>query len=143
MVLIVAAYYIAALDYGSKRVGVALTSSIAKLPAPLTTLANNDSLLQNLAELIRRESVKLVVVGLPRNMDGTYSDQTRAAEAFAAELRQTISVPVELADETLTSVDAEATLAGKRYDKGEVDALAAAYILQRYLADNTIPEDMP
>lgn len=138
-----AAYYIAALDYGSKRVGVAITSSIAKLPAPLTTLPNDDALLANIAELLKREDVGLVVVGLPRNMDGTYSDQTRAAEDFANELKSAITVPVELADETLTSVDAEASLAGKRYDKGEVDALAAAYILQRYLAENTIPEDRP
>lgn len=138
-----AAYYIAALDYGSKRVGVAITSSIAKLPAPLTTLPNDDALLPSLTELIKREGVGLVVVGLPRNMDGTYSDQTRAAEAFATDLRQAVTVPVELADETLTSVDAEASLAGKQYDKGEVDALAAAYILQRYLAEHTIPGDRP
>ncbi|HEY4160459.1 MAG TPA: Holliday junction resolvase RuvX [Candidatus Saccharimonadales bacterium] len=128
--------YILALDYGDKRVGVALSHTVARLPRPLTTLANDDKLLANIQQLITDEQAGLVVVGLPRGMDGGYTAQTRAAEQFAGELRAVLTVPVELADETLTSVDAEAQLGGGPHIKGDIDAVAASLILERYLADH-------
>lgn len=133
--------YILALDYGEKRVGVAIAHKIARLPRPLTTLQNSQNILNDIQKLVDQENVGLVVVGLPRSMDGGYSAQTVAAEAFQKQLAQHINIPVELADETLTSVDAEAELAGKVYTKGEVDALAASYILERYLQDH--PTEAP
>lgn len=128
--------YILGLDYGASRVGVAIASGIARLPRTLTTLANDDSLFDEIGNLVRQESVGLIVVGLPRTLDGGYSQQTHAAESFAQQLAKTLDTPVEMADETLTSVDAETALAGKRYDKGAVDALAATYILDRYFSDH-------
>jgi putative Holliday junction resolvase len=128
--------YILALDYGNARVGVAIASSIARLPRPLTTLAASHDIFEQVARLVAEESVGLVVVGLPRTLDGGYSQQTHAAEDFAKRLSAQLTVPVEMADETLTSVDAEAELAGKRYDKGAVDALAATYILERYFSEH-------
>src|SRR4051812_14241107 len=129
-------YYLIALDYGNARIGVAIASSIARLPRPLTTLTNGDDTFNEIAQLVRREQGGLVIVGLPRTLDGGYSDQTRAAEQFAVQLREHLDVPVELADETLTSVDAEAALAGTKHDKGAIDALAASYILERYLNEH-------
>jgi len=129
--------YILALDYGEKRVGVAIAHEVARMPQPLTTLTNDDGLMSEIAKLVDAESVKTVVVGLPRSMDGGYSAQTRTAEAFAKELEQTLDVPVALADETLTSVDAEAALGPGRHPKGMVDAVAATYILERYLHEHT------
>jgi len=133
-------YYLLALDYGNARIGVAIASSIARLPRPLTTLANGEAAMQQIAELVKRENVGLVVVGLPRTLSGGYSDQTHAAEAFGTALAQVLSVPVEMADETLTSVDAEAELAGKKHDKAAIDALAATYILERYLMEHPASE---
>jgi putative Holliday junction resolvase len=69
-------------------------------------------------------------------MNGGYSAQTSAAETFAQTLAERLNIPVELTDETLTSVDAEAELAGKKHDKGAIDALAATYILERYLIEH-------
>jgi len=135
------ASYILALDYGAARIGVAIASSIARLPRPLTTLANSPEVSSEIARLVQQEDVSLVVVGLPRTLDGGYSQQTHAAEAFAKELAAALSVPVELADETLTSVDAEAELAGKKHDKGAIDALAATYILERYLTEHSAMEN--
>lgn len=131
-----AAEYIIGLDYGHKRVGVAVAHHVARLPRPLTTLANTDALLDDIRTLVADEGGMLVVVGLPRGMDGGYTAQTEAAEAFAKELRSVLQVPVELGDETLTSVDAEASLQGSGHQKADVDALAATYILERYLADH-------
>jgi putative Holliday junction resolvase len=130
--------YIMALDYGAARVGVALASTIARLPRPVTTLTNGPDIFTQIQQLVRQENAGLVVVGLPRTLDGGYSQQTYAAEAFAQELAALLSVPVEMADETLTSVDAEAALAGKRHDKGAIDALAATYILDRYFSEHPI-----
>jgi putative Holliday junction resolvase len=128
--------YILALDYGEKRVGVAVAHVVARLPRPLTTLANTATLLDDIRQVVADQDTGLVVVGLPRGMDGGYTAQTRAAEAFAEQLTATLDVPVELADETLTSVDAEALLGPGPHAKGQVDALAAAGILERYLADH-------
>lgn len=129
-------HYIMALDYGNARIGVALASSVARLPRPLTALTNDAEVFDKIAELVSQEQVGLLVVGLPRTLDGGYSQQTHAAESFAAQLRERLHVPVEMADETLTSVDAEAQLAGKRYEKGAIDALAATYILDRYFSEH-------
>ena len=131
-----AVHYILALDYGNARIGVAIASSFARLPRPLTTLANTESVFTEIADLVKRESVGLVVVGLPRTLNGGYSQQTIAAEEFAQRLAQHIDVSIEMADETLTSVDAEAALAGKKHDKGAIDALAATYILERYFSEH-------
>jgi putative Holliday junction resolvase len=128
--------YILALDYGDKRVGVAVAHVVARIPRPLTTLYSSETLLNDVRRLVDDEHVALVVVGLPRGMDGGYTAQTRAAEHFADELRRILTVPVELADETLTSVDAESSLAGRSYAKAEVDAMAASLILERYLLEN-------
>ena len=131
-----AAAYILALDYGEKRVGVAIAHVVARLPRPLTTLLNTENLYSDIRALISTEDVSLVVVGLPRGMDGGYTQQTRDAEQFAEQLAPMIDVPVQLTDETLTSVDAESSLAGSNYTKADVDALAATYILERYLTEH-------
>lgn len=131
-----AAEYILGLDYGKKRVGVAMAHQVAKLPRPLVTLLNTDTLLSDINKIIEQEGISQVVVGLPRDMKGDYTAQTHEVEAFAKELAEAIPVPVAMVDETLTSVDAENMLAGTGYVKGDVDALAATYILERYLAEN-------
>lgn len=128
--------YIMALDYGDKRVGVAVAHVVARLPRPLTTLPNTETLLDDIRKLVEQENVGVVVVGLPRGMDGGYTEQTRKTEAFAQELTDTLEIPVELTDETLTSVDAESMLGGAPRNKGEIDAVAAGFILERYLADH-------
>lgn len=130
------AQYILALDYGEKRVGVAIAQMVARMPRPLTTLPNTETLLNDIRKVVTQEDAGLVVVGLPRGMDGGYTAQTKAAEAFATQLASVLTVPVELADETLSSVDAESSLAGQAYSKGDIDAMAAAIILERYLAEH-------
>jgi len=135
-----AAEYILGLDYGEKRVGVALSHIVARLPRPLMTLPNTETLLADVRKLVDQEDICLVVVGLPRGMDGGYTAQTQAAEAFARQLSEALTIPVELADETLTSVDAEAGLSGRPHVKGDIDAWAASLILERYLAEHPAGE---
>lgn len=132
--------YLLALDYGEKRVGAAIAHFIARLPRPLTTLPNDESLFDTIGELVVRENIRLVVVGLPRGLDGGHTAQTRIVEHFAVQLAEALSVPVELTDETLTSIEAESILAGRAYQKSDVDALAASLILERYLAGHPAEE---
>jgi putative Holliday junction resolvase len=126
---------ILALDVGEKRVGVALASLAARLPRPLTTLPRDATLLTALEEIMRTEGVSAVVVGLPRNLQGDSTDQTRATEVFITELRNFTDRPIYTQDEALTSQKAETELQarGKAYDKGDIDALAATYILEDFL----------
>lgn len=132
--------HILAIDYGDKRVGIAIAHIVARLPRPLTTLHNSETLLNDIRKLVDQEGACLVVVGLARGMDGGYTSQTRATEAFAEKLKRVLTIPVELTDETLTSVDAEQTLRTRAHRKGEVDALAASLILERYLVEHPTRE---
>lgn len=125
-----------ALDVGTKRIGVAVAHVVARLPRPLTTLAASEQSITEIAELVQREGVCELVVGLPRSIDGSTSEQTRYSQAFAKRLRAAVSVPVHLVDEALTSVEAEAELRGSKHTKADVDALAACFILERFLEDH-------
>jgi putative Holliday junction resolvase len=127
-----------ALDVGSKRIGVAATSLIARLPHPVSTLANDDNFFEALKEIISQEDAGILVVGLPRGMQGQDTDQTRAVETFANQLKQQIDLPIHMQDEAVTSEKAEAELKsrGKPYQKSDIDALAATYILDDWLANH-------
>ena len=126
---------ILALDVGESRIGVALANSIARLASPYKTLINSDSVLEQIQAIIKEESVELAVVGLPRNLSGEDTDQTRYCRAFGDQL--TPFVQVVFQDEALTSQKAEKELKarGKPYDKGDIDSLAATYILEDFLND--------
>lgn len=125
-----------ALDVGTKRIGVAVAHVVARLPRPLTTLMASEQSVAEIAGLVQQEGVRELVVGLPRSIDGSASEQTRYSEAFAERLRGAVSVPVHLVDEALTSVEAETELRGSKHTKADIDALAACYILERFLQDH-------
>jgi putative Holliday junction resolvase len=108
----------------------------ARLPRPLATLEQGDSLLDKLEELVKDEDAGVLVVGLPRGLEGQHTAQTAEAERFAESLKERFGLPVHMQDEAVTSRQAEAELKarGKPYDKGDIDALAATYILQDWLS---------
>ena len=126
------------LDVGDRRVGVAAASLAARLPRPVTTLVRDDGFLTALQAIIDAEGAELLVIGLPRDLSGQSTAQTKATEAFAAELGRHYNLPVRLQDEAVTSRQAEAELKarGKEYKKADIDALAATYILEDFLAEN-------
>jgi putative holliday junction resolvase len=129
---------ILALDVGGKRIGVATANVIARIAHPLTTITNDDDVLQTIEELIRQEQAAVVIVGLPRGLDGQRTAQTGVIDVFVEELKQHISVPVHMQDEAVTSRQAEAELAArsKTYRKEDIDALAATYILEDFLHEH-------
>lgn len=125
-----------ALDVGEQRVGVAVASLAARLPRPLVTLKQGEDFLMKLNDIIKAENVEALVVGLPRGLDGQTTAQTRAVESFTNELREHCQLPVHFQDEAVTSKQAEAELEARRkpYARGDIDALAATYILEDFLA---------
>ena len=127
---------IVGLDVGAKRIGVAVASLIARLPRPLITLAWDESFFPTLESIVEVEGVQALIVGLPRGLQGQHTAQTAAIENFTQELRQHFAMPIHFQDEALTSKHAEAELKarGRPYDKGDIDALSATYILEDFLA---------
>lgn len=128
---------ILALDIGSVRIGVALASTIARLSHPYTTLKNDENLTAKLSEICQKESVVQLVAGLPRNLSGDETQQTQYAREIGNKLAAELDLPVSFIDEAVTSAQAEAELAsrGKQFAKGDIDALAATYILEDYLQE--------
>jgi putative Holliday junction resolvase len=127
-----------ALDIGAKRVGVALANQEAGFARPLSTLEHNETLMARIQGLCQEYNVAAVICGLPRGMDGQETAQTTYAREFAAKLPALLQLPVYLIDEAVTSAQAkeELTARGKPYQKGDIDALAATYILEDYIQDS-------
>src|SRR5687768_16345917 len=127
-----------ALDVGEKRIGVAQASISALLPRPLITLTSSHSVMHDLVALLQEQHAVAVVVGLPRGLEGQETAQTRAVMAFGHELEQHLSIPLYWQDEAVTSRQAEEELKtrGKPYAKGDIDALAATYILEDFLHEH-------
>ena len=123
-----------ALDVGEKRIGVALADPAVKIAVAYDTFEVDGTELQRIAELIVSEQIATVVLGYPRNQSGEPTKQTAYVEQFAAKLED-IAPKIVFQDESLTSVKAEEFLnrQGKPYQKGDIDALAASFILEDYL----------
>ncbi|GAC1498747.1 MAG: Holliday junction resolvase RuvX [Candidatus Saccharimonadales bacterium] len=123
------------LDIGETRVGVAIASLTARFPRPLTTLIRGYDFMAELNKIIQTEAVELLVIGLPRGLDGQETNQTEKTKQFALEIADITKLPIIFQDEALTSKKAESELQqkGKVYNKVDIDALAATYILEDYL----------
>jgi putative Holliday junction resolvase len=129
---------IIALDVGERRIGVAAAGQSTRLASPLTTILNDETVFESISRLLTDQHASALVVGLPRGMSGQTTKQTGVIEAFVLRLRQHTDLPIYWQDEALTSRQAEKELAarGKPFEKGEVDALAACYILEDFLKDH-------
>jgi len=123
-----------ALDYGLARTGVAVSDETGSIARPLTVVARAGSAagLQSVKELVSAEGAGLVVVGLPVSLDGGEHQQAREVRSFVGRLREALEVPVVLYDERFTTA-----LARRRGGTSELDARAAALILEDYLASTT------
>lgn len=129
---------ILALDVGERRIGVAVASMQARLASPLTTLIKGESTAHDLQKLIDQHQAHLLVVGLPRGLDGQHTAQTVAVEEFKSAIEHILHIPVYWQDEAVTSKQAEAELEarGKPYKKEDIDALSATYILEDFIRDH-------
>ena len=124
-----------ALDFGAQRVGVAVASLAARLPSPAGAIEQSPTFFDDIRTQVDAHNARVLVVGLPRSLDGNDTSQTLDARHFSQELAARLNLPVYLQDEALTSQQAEEELKSRKagYNKGDVDALAATYILEDFL----------
>lgn len=128
---------IVCLDVGEKRIGVAVADPSIRIAIPLETVETDGGELAAISKIVIDENAETIVVGYPRNQSGEATAQTRYVEEFSYKLKD-MAKEVIFQDESLTSVLAENRLKSykKPYKKGDIDALAAAIILQDYLENN-------
>ncbi len=130
---------ILALDHGSRRIGVALSDELKLIAQPLEYIPAEPlaDFQARLKQLVQERDVELILVGMPRNMDGTYGPAAAKVQEFVNSLKTAVSLPIKTWDERLTSVQANRLLiqGNVRRDKRKekVDKMAAAILLQSYL----------
>ncbi|MBB6636115.1 Holliday junction resolvase RuvX [Cohnella thailandensis] len=131
------------LDYGDKRIGVAVSDAFGWTAQGVEVIVRKTEgdYLERIRELVREHEVESIVVGLPKNMNGTIGPRGEICQAFAEELRQTLDIAVHMWDERLTTVAAQRTLleadVSRAKRKQVVDKMAAALLLQNYLDSKT------
>ena len=140
---------ILAIDYGKKRLGLALSDEfgVSSRPFATWTRINRRRDLSRLRDLVRQEKIRRIVVGLPLRLDGTPSEMSEEAKSFALRVEKAIGLPVEMVDERLSSWEAQETVAqmnsskrsrrssrrNEHAKKNPIDDIAAAIILRDYL----------
>ena len=130
---------ILALDHGTKRIGVAVSDETKTIAQPLEYIPAEPfaEFLVRLKKILAEKEADFILVGMPRNMDGSYGPAAGKVQTFVGVLRSAITVPIKTWDERLTSAQANRVLiqGGVRRDKRKekVDKMAAAILLQSYL----------
>jgi putative holliday junction resolvase len=127
------------LDHGTKRIGVAISDELKMIAQPVEFIPAEPfaDFVARLKELLWDKGAELILVGMPRNMDGSYGRAALKVKEFVAALQTAVSVPIKTWDERLTSVQANRSLIQGRVRreqrKEKVDKMAAAILLQSYL----------
>lgn len=136
---------ILAIDHGTKRIGIAISDELGVIAQPLEFIPAEPfaKFLERLKEIIRDKEVEELVVGMPRNMDGSYGPAALKVREFVGVLKEAVAMPITLWDERLTTAQANRLLvqANVRREKrkGKVDQTAAAILLQSYLDSHIQP----
>lgn len=127
------------LDYGDRKIGVAISDAFGWTAQGLEVIVRRDDeeVLQRLGSIVREHGVEEIVLGMPKNMNGSIGPRGELSKAFAETLKQTFGLPVHLWDERLSTVSAERTLleadVSRKKRRQVVDKMAATIILQTYL----------
>lgn len=128
-----------AVDYGERRVGLALSDPAGLIAQGLETIQTADSVesLASIVDIVEEQQVREIILGLPVHMDGTAGEMAGKVEALADDLRRRVSCDVRTWDERLTSVSARQAMhemgRATRGNKGSLDRIAATLLLQNYL----------
>ena len=132
------------IDYGTVRIGLALSDPTGILATPLPFLDNKSpqQIISAITALIETHQITGLVIGMPRNMDGTYGPSAQKVRDFIAQIQKSISLPITPIDERLTTAQASKQLSGiglnQKQLRKKVDSSSASLILQQYL-DRTPP----
>jgi len=130
---------ILALDHGTKRIGIALSDELKMIAQPLEFVPADpiQEFFGRLKQIIREKEVEMILIGMPRNMDGSYGPAALKVQEFIAVLKDKVAIPIKAWDERLTSAQAQRFLiqggVRRAERKQKVDKMAAAILLQSYL----------
>jgi len=130
---------ILAIDYGDKKVGLALSDPMKIIAKPYKTIINDskESLLIDINQIIKLKDVNEIVVGLPKTLKNTYSEQTHKVKEFIDFITDSLDINIVVVDERLSSIEAKRSLINQGiktgHNKKDVDMTAAALFLQNYL----------
>jgi putative holliday junction resolvase len=130
---------ILALDHGTKRIGIALSDELKMIAQPMEFVLTEPftDFVKRLKEIIREKEVELILIGMPRNMDGSYGPAALKVQQFIAVLKDLVAIPIKTWDERLTSAQAQRFLiqggVRRQERKEKVDKMAASILLQSYL----------
>ena len=123
-------------DYGTKRVGLAISDDHGTMAFPLETISSKHAI-ENICHIIREKKVTQLVLGLPLHMDGHEGSKAREAREFGKQLERTTGLIPEYVDETLSTYDAEQEMKERKVNpkkrKEIIDQLAAQKVLQEFL----------
>ena len=131
-----------AIDFGDRRIGIALSDPMRIIASPHDVIDRKitPDYLFELNKIITQNDVKEIIVGVPLNMKGEQTPQTKKTNNFVNELKDNFTIPIILVDERLSSISAKKILREKGvksgHNKGEVDKIAASMILQEFLDSN-------
>jgi putative Holliday junction resolvase len=134
---------ILALDYGRRHIGVAVSDELGVTAQPLAALErkNRREDLRRLREVVKKNQVALIIVGLPLHLSGQRGEMAAEAERFATRIQKELGLPVVMRDERLTTWEAEETARESKSAKSaDLDSLAAAILLSEYLDEERARE---
>jgi len=132
---------ILAIDYGRRRIGLAVSDELGITAVPVATLerTNRQEDIRRLREVARKYKITLIIIGSPLHLAGHAGEMAKEAARFASRIKKELGLPVELRDERLTSWEAEQTLkenTGRKSNKTHLDSVAAAILLRDFLDGN-------
>ena len=128
---------ILAIDYGEKRIGLAMSDPLNITAQGLPTIANDKNTFSSIKSTVENEKVVEIVLGLPRNLNGSIGESAKTVQGFGEELKKYVNIPINYWDEWLSTCEAEKHLIfadkSRKKRKGLIDKVAAQLILQGYL----------
>ncbi len=134
------------IDYGTKRIGIARSDPTRLIAQGVATMENDERFFGKLMEVVRKEEIALIIVGMPYGADGGKSKKAIEVEEFIKQLRQRTAIAIDTWDESYSSVNAHRAFIDigmkkkKRQQKARVDEMAARLMLQEYLDSAQHPE---
>lgn len=138
---------ILAIDYGRRRIGLAVSDELGITAVPAATLVrkNRQEDIRRLREIVRQYKITLIIIGSPLHLAGYTGEMAKEASRFASRIQKELGLPVQLRDERLTSWEAEQTLkenSGRKAKKTYLDSVAAAILLRDFLDDHRSRESV-
>ncbi len=126
--------YILSLDVGDARIGTAIASVIARLPQPSQEIKAGHDAIKQFLQLAHTEDVRMIVIGIPRNLSGEETGQSEKIREFASTLKEQTDLPIVFADESMSSRRAAEMVRNTEFANISQDSLAACFILEEFFA---------